>query len=554
MKSNTRRARRARMLALLSALILLPAGAAADSAPPAELNPIEADITAIQAAFDAGTLTAEALTKTYLGRIAAYDAAGPVINSLITVNAAATAEARALDAERASSGPRGPLHGIPVVISDNLNTYDLPTTGGAAAMRGNEPVRDAFVVKQLRDAGAVILGKANLSEMSCCGGRPAYSSAGGQTRNPYNLRRAPGGGSSGPAAAVAANLAVLALGTDTAGSLRAPAAATALVGIRPTLGLVSRAGSIPVALSLDTPGPLARGVADAAALLGVIARVDEADLETAAAVAPRVDDYTAFLDVKAIEGAHLGVIRAYRGGNGEVDRAFARAVQTLEALGAVIVEIVLPEHADDWPGLVATLVETEYRDQMNAYLQHTEGGMPHNLLALLRMSRSPLIAGSDRPVSEGRLQAYASALESPGLADLGYLHALSRRVPGVRAAMAELIDAAAIDALVLPTMLCPPSSLLDNYDSSYECDVDDPYLPAYLASLAGLPELTLPMAYTGEGLPLGLSFVGPAFAESRLLGLAYAYEQAARVRRAPQTTPVVIAGDGEPVRGAKTDF
>ncbi len=493
---------------------------------------IEADIEAARAAFESGILTAEALTRAYLRRIESLDRAGPQLNSLIAVNPNAVRDASALDAERAVSGARGPLHGIPVIVRDNLDTLDLPTTGGSATLRGHEPLRDAYVVERLRAAGAVILAKANLSELTLALGRYGYSSAGGQTRNAYNLRRTPS--SAGDGTAVAAGFGMLAVGTDVVGELRGPAAVSALVGLRPTPGLTSRAGILPAALSIEVPGPLTRSVRDLALVLNGIASADPNDPHTVG-IAVRPPDYTVALDGATLEGARLGVVDAYRGGNKEVDGAVQAALELLRVHGAELVQIQLPDTVlDGRRQVLDRLLETEPRDQVGAYLLNTEQGMPHSLAELLRMSESPLIAGSATPVQPRRLRAYRRALRSPGLADLEYLEILSRRLPAARAGVAERFDSQHLDAIVLPTMLCPASSLLIDYDESYECDADDPYRPAYLASIAGLPELTVPMGWTEEGLPLGLSFVGRPFDEPHLLALGQAFEQAANARRPPQ--------------------
>ncbi|WP_295883725.1 amidase family protein [uncultured Thiohalocapsa sp.] len=514
------------------------ASEAVDSGEDAAFELLEADIPAVQAAFASGSLTAEALTRAYLARIEALDRAGPGLNSVIAVNEHAVEDAVALDAERAASGARGPLHGIPVIVRDDLDTLELPTTAGSATLRGHEPLRDAFVVARLRAAGAVVLAKANLSELGFAAGRPGYSSAGGQTRNPYNPRRGPS--SAGDGAAVAANLAMLAVGTDTVGGLRGPAAVTALAGLRPTLGLTSRAGIVPTALSLEVTGPLARSVRDLALTLDVIAAEDPADPRTADPPA-RPDSYSAALAEATLDGARLGVAVDYRGGNAEVDTAFAAALALLRAQGAKLVELSLPDSVLDGRAVILDrLIDTEFRDQLNAYLLHTEQGMPHSLAELLRMSRSPLIAGSPTPVHPGRIGALTRALQSPGLADLHYLHVLSRRLPAARAAVAELFEAHALTALVLPTMLCPAASLLDDYDTSYDCDAHDPQQPSYLASIAALPELTLPMGWTEAGLPLGLSLVGPAFSEARLLALGHAFEAAAGAREPPPLPEVSL--------------
>ena len=520
------------------ALLAMPAGAnaadAADSPPETpETELVEADLASVEAAFAAGTLTAEALSGAYLDRIDALDVGGPALNTLLFVNPTALERARELDEERAGKAGAGALYGVPVVVKDNINVAGLPTTGGSVALRGHEPFTDATVVARLRAAGAIMLGKSNLSEMQLPYGRFGYSSAGGQTRNPYNLRRAPF--SCATAAAVAANLAMLGVGSDTVGALRGSAATTALVGIRPTLGLTSRAGVIPTALSLDVTGPLARTVRDAALMLGVLAAVDEADPRTEDSAPHQDVDYTKALDAEALEGARIGVLRRFKGGNPEVDAAFRRAVETLAAGRAAMVDVDIPDDiADAWNAMLATLVETEQRDQLDAYLRNTEEGMPHSLADLLRMSESPLIAGSDRPVHPGRIGAYRNALQSPGLANLDYLYIVSNRMPAARAALMSLMDAEKLDALVMPTLLCPASSLLDDYDESYECNVDDPDRPLQVASLTGFPEITLPMGFTEQGLPLGLSLLGRPYSEPRLIALAYAFEQTTGHRRPPE--------------------
>ena len=495
---------------------------------------IEADLAAVRAAIDSDSVTAEALTRAYLDRVDALDAKGPRLNSFISINGEAIDQARALDAEWAEQGPRGPLHGIPIVIKDSINVAGLPTTGGSAALRGHEPFHDAAVVAHLRKAGAIVLGKANLSEMQRPFGRYGYSSAGGQTRNPYNPRRSPY--SCAAAAAVAANLAMLGVGTDSVGALRGSASVTGLVGIRPTLGLTSRAGIIPTALSLDVTGPLARSVRDAAVLLSVMAGVDEADARTAESAFRPVADkvFDAALDAGALDGARIGILARYKGGNRDVDSAFEQARRTLTGQGAASVDIELPDALTaGWHEMLDRVLEIELRDQLDAYLRHTEEGMPHSLADLLRMSESPLLAGSDNPVHPGRIGGYRNALRSPGLADIAYLYSLSNRMPAARAAISALMDEHELDALALPTLLCPAGSLLDDYDSSYECDLDDPDRTTYLASITGFPEITLPMGFSKHGLPLGLSLIGRPYSEARLIALAYAFEQVTGHRQPP---------------------
>jgi len=497
---------------------------------------IDADIDTIEQAQQAGKTTAEAMTRAHLSRIVAYDRGGPALNALIAIDPEAPVEAAALDRERAGQGARGPLHGLALVIADDLDTAGLATTGGSAALRGRVPEHDATVVARLRDAGALILAKANLSELGLDLGLPGYSSAGGQTRNPYRPARV----AQGTGAAVAAGLAVAGVAADTLGGLRVQAADTGLVGIRPTLGLTSRAGLLPAALSLDATGPVARTVRGAALLLGIMAGVDEADPRTAEAESHLVGDYTLFLDEKALDGARIGVATDYHGGNREVDAAFRQAQADLRGAGAELIDIDVPRRVlEARSRLLDKVLETEPADQLHAYLRHSGEGMPHGLATLTRISRSPLIEGSPTPVSPARLAAYDAALASPGLADVEYLTVLANGLPAARAEIAELLRAKELDALVFPTTLCPAASRYDAYDESYDCDADDPGLPAYLASSTGFPEITVPMGLTRAGLPMGLSFFGPAYAEPRLLALAFAFEQATGRRRPPD-----LAGSG----------
>jgi amidase len=525
-----------RLPIVLAALLFGPAYAAE----PAEgFELVEADVARIQRAYDSGELTAEKLTRAYLDRIEAYDKRGPAINSMISLNPDAVETARALDRERADAGPRGPLHGIPVVIKDNYDTIDLPTTGGTVALRGHEPGRDAFVVKRLREAGAVIIGKSNLSELALSYGRLGYSSIGGLTRNPYNLKRDASGSSSGSGAAVAANFAVIGTGTDTAGSIRGPAAVNGAVGIKPTLGLTSRAGVIPASLSFDVTGPIARTVRDAAIVLGVMAGVDPDDPRTASSAPYQVGDYLPYLDGGALDGARLGVVRDYTGANPEVDAAFDRALALMRGQGATLVEVGMPKFVREaWSSMMGRVVDTEFRDQIEAYLAQT-GAPVATVEDLVTVSESAEVTGSATPVNPGRIDGYKAALESRGVADLAYLEILSSRIPEARQAVERPMRRQRLDALVFPTMLCPAGPLFDQQDDTHVCNAPDPYVPSYLGSTTGYPEITVPMGYTQQGLPLGLSFLATAYSEPRLIGLAHAFEQASQVRRPPGTTPVL---------------
>jgi amidase len=521
---------------LVLAFALLGASAHG-AAPDAEFELMEADIERIQAAFGSGSLSSEILTQAYLDRIAEYDKQGPAINSLITLNPNALAAARALDKERAEQGPRGPLHGIPVVIKDNYDTQDLATTGGSVALKGHEPGRDAFTVARLREAGAVILGKTNLSELALSYGRLGYSSMGGLTRNPYNLKRNASGSSSGSGAAVAANFAVIGTGTDTAGSIRGPAAVNGSVGIKPTLGLTSRAGVIPASLSFDVTGPIARSVRDAAIALGAMAGVDPNDPRTASSAQWQVGDYLQYLDAGALDGARVGVVRDYTGANAEVDAAFEKALAVLRGAGAEVVEVTVPRFVREaWSSMMGRVVDNEFRDQIEGYLTETKAPVT-TVDELIEVSESAQVVKSATPVNPGRIDGYKAALAASGVADLAYLEIVTNRMPMARQAIERQMHERGLGALVFPTLLCPASPLFDQPDETYQCNAPDPYVPSYLGSTTGFPEVTVPMAYTDQGLPLGLSFLSTAYQEPTLIGLAYAFEQLTMARKPPASVP-----------------
>jgi len=525
------------LFVLLATLAIMDTASALQKSHHFEL--IEADIESIQSAFNAGTLSSESLTHAYLERIAAYDNAGPAINSFITINEGALDVARALDKERVEQGVRGPLHGIPIVIKDNYDTKDLPTTGGSAALKDHRPTADAFTVKQLREAGVVILGKTNLSELALSYGWLGYSSAAGMTLNPYNLKRNASGSSAGTGAAVAANFAVLGTGTDTAGSIRGPAAVNGVVGIKPTMGLTSRSGVIPASLSFDVTGPIARNVRDAAIVLSVMAGVDSSDPRTASSSQWQVSDYLSFLDPNSLSGARIGVVRDFTGANPEVDAAFYRALAVLRSKGAILEEITLPRFIREaWSSMMGRVVDTEFRDQIETYLEVSNAPVK-TVVELISISESPQIKDSETPVNPKRIEGYKDAKESSGVADLEYLEILTNHMPSAHNFIINRMRAQRLDALVFPTMLCPASPLYDKPNETYVCNAPDPYVPSYLGSTTGFPEVTVPMAFTQQGIPLGLSFFGTAYSEPRLVGLAYAFEQATMVRKPPSRMPAL---------------
>ena len=491
----------------------------------------EATIASLQDRMAAGRDTARSLVETYLARIDAVDRKGPALRSIIEVNPDVLAIADALDAERRSRGPRGPLHGIPVVIKDNIATADrMMTTAGSLALEGVRPPGDAFIVTQLRNAGAVILGKTNLSEWAnfrSTHSSSGWSARGGQTRNPYALDRNPSGSSSGSAVAVASNLAAAAVGTETDGSIVSPAQTNSLVGIKPTVGLLSRTGIVPISHSQDTAGPMARTVADAAALLGALAGRDPADEATAAQKA--IPDYTTFLDPDGLRGARIGVVRKGLFGNHvETDRLAEAAIAVMKASGAVLLD---PADIATWDAFKDAEIEVllyEFKADLNKYLTWLGPASPvrslKDLIAFNEARRTDELAYFGQELltmAEGK-----GPLTSPEYTAALASSRRSARELGIDAVMAKY----RLDALVGPTG--GPAWLIDlvNGDSGYVPG------PSGITAVAGYPHITVPAGYI-RGLPVGISFFGRAWSEPTLIKLAYAYEQATKHRRAPAFAP-----------------
>jgi len=509
-----------------------PVEAAAKAARPAAgaVALEEATIDGLQAQMKAGSLTARRLTQAYLDRIEALDRQGPALRSVIETNPEALAIADGLDAERKAKGPRGPLHGIPILIKDNLGTADrMTTTAGSLALAGSIPLRDSFVAQRLREAGAVLLGKANLSEWANI--RSSHSSSGwsgrgGQCRNPYALDRNPCGSSSGSGSAVSANLCAAAIGTETDGSIVCPSTANGLVGIKPTLGLVSRAGIIPIAHSQDTAGPMTRTVRDAAILLAAIAGPDPRDAATAeAGRAPK--DYTSFLDEGGLRGARVGVARKYFGFHSGVDKVMEAALAEIKKRGAEVVDPADIPHTGEYDETELTVLLYELKADLNAYLASLGPKAAVKTLADVIAFNE---AHRDEEMPYFGQDLFIKAQEKGPLTDLAYVEALARNK---RLAALEGIDAVMnkekLDAIVAPTG--GPAWMTDLVDGDhFGGGLSTP--PA----VAGYPHVTVPAGYV-FGLPVGISFVGRAWTEPVLIKLAYAFEQATRARRAPPLRP-----------------
>jgi amidase len=489
----------------------------------------ETTIAALQADMRSGKANALSLTEAYLARIEAIDRTGPELRSLIEVNPDARALAAQLDAEREAHGARGPLHGIPVVIKDNIATADrMGTTAGSFALLGAKAPRDSTVAERLRRAGAVILGKANLSEWAnfrSSSSSSGWSGRGGQCRNPYALDRSPCGSSSGTGAAVAANLAVVGVGTETDGSIVCPSAACSLVGIKPTVGLISRAGIVPISHCQDTAGPMARSVADAAALLGALAGEDPGDAATAASRGHVAADYTTFLDRDGLKGARIGVARAKLFGYSVVaDDLCEAAIKEMGRLGAVLVDPADIPHLGKYDDAEFEAMLFEFKADLNAYLAEWAPGAPvktlKDVIAFNDAHRNDELAYFGQDVME-------KAQAKGPLTDAAYRKARAKcdklaRVKGLD----EVFAKHRLDAIVAPTGA--PPWVIDLVDG-------DHFLGASSspAAVSGYPSLTLPVGYA-FGLPVGLTFIGQAWQEGPLIRLAYALEQATKHRRPPR--------------------
>jgi len=486
----------------------------------------EKTVVELQAALANGTVSSEELVDAYVQRIEEIDRSGPTLQSVLSLNPQAAEQARALDAERSSGRTRGPLHGIPILVKDNIETVDpVATTAGSLAMTANVTNRDAPLIARLRAAGAIILGKTNLSEWANIRSTQSisgWSAVGGLTRNPYALDRSACGSSSGSGAAAAASLAAAAIGTETDGSVTCPASINGLVGIKPTVGLISRTHVVPISHTQDTAGPMTRTVADAALLLTVMAGTDPADPATKDADRYKTD-YTAALDAHALAGKRIGVLSFLKGYHAQTDALFAQAVGELKAGGATIIEI------DKLPGLdkineaeIVVLLH-ELKTDLNAYLAMT----PKPVRTRTMKDVIAFNARTPRELALFGQDLFEQAEQTKGLKDPIYLEAAAtaKRLASTKG-IDMLIEANKLDALVAPTG--GPAWTIDAVTG-------DHFLGAAstLPAVAGYPHITVPMG-EATGLPVGLSFIGPAWSEAKLIALAYAFEQRTKARKPPR--------------------
>ena len=525
-------------------MALLPEGAGrAATAPAAEATKAEtfeleeATILDLQKRMVSGEDSARSLTEKYVARIEALDRRGPELRSVLEVNPDALAIAEKLDEERKAGRVRGPLHGIPILIKDNIGTADrMTTTAGSLALEGSIPSSDSFIAKMLRESGAVILGKTNLSEWAnfrSTHSTSGWSGRGGQCRNPYALDRNASGSSSGSGAATEANLCAASIGTETDGSIVSPSNNCSLVGIKPTLGLASRAGIIPIAHSQDTPGPMCRSVTDAAILLGAISATDPADPATKESTAKAARGFAKLLDPKGLDGARIGVPRkVFFGQSAPTDRIIEKAIEDMKRLGAVIVD---PADVDNAAAFEKTELEVllyEFKADLNVYLASLPGARARTLAELIDFNEK----NKDREMPYFGQEIFVMAEKKGPLTEKAYREALEKdlklsRKEGIDKAM----DKHKLDALVAPTS--GPAGLIDLANGDYGVNGC-----STLPAIAGYPHITVPAGYH-FGLPVGISFFGRAWSEPTLIRIAYAYEQATKHRKPPRFLPTAeLAG------------
>jgi amidase len=521
---------RRRGFAALTSLIMALTG----TVQAAEFDLSSATVRELNAAIDAGALSSETLVERFLARIEAYDQQGPTLNSVILVNPNALERARELDRERQAKGRRSPLHGIPIVVKDNIDTADMPTTSGSFLLRGSLPPDDAFVVQRLRAAGAIIIAKTNLSEFAS---GDANSSLGGPILNPHHLGRSPAGSSGGSGAAVAAAFASIGLGTDTGGSVRMPSSANGIAGMKTTHGLVSRDGVIPLALSFDTVGPMARSVEDVAVALQVMAAQDPADPSTEKAGGQPAADYLSALDPEGLEGKKIGVARVFMKQNAEVDWAIEAALETIRDAGAEIVDIEFPKWLMESRNEFYRVIRyPEFKAQIAEYLATTGPDYPKDLDGLIAEAMKLTAPQEDGSIpNPTRWALMLKEAEATGLDGAEYQAVKNHALPLIAATIAGVMTGNELDAIVYPTQ-GNPARLIER-DRSGGVAPGSNESPVTLANLSGFPDLIVPVGFTGRGLPVTISFLGPAFSEARLLAMGYALEQKLHAIRLPRHTP-----------------
>lgn len=490
-----------------------------------DLDLNEATIDELQQKMAAGELSSESITKWYLKRIEEIDKDGPKLNAVIEVNPDATTIAEAMDQERKNGKVRGPMHGIPVLIKDNIDTGDkMMTTAGSLALKGNKASEDAFIVKLLRQSGAVLLGKTNLSEFAnfrSTHSTSGWSSRGGQTKCPYILDRNPSGSSAGSGSAAAANLCTVAIGSETDGSIVSPASVNGLVGIKPTVGLWSRSGIIPISATQDTAGPMARTVKDAAILLSACAGIDNADLVTVKSKGHSQKDYTKFLDINGLKGKRLGIEKSFLKGNAVVVALLNKTIDLLKEKGATIVEIDVLKPISAIGDFEGIILHYEFKDSLNKYLAHANAKVK-TLADVIEFNKQ----NEDLAMPYFKQETLIKSQKMGSLTSKEYKDALAKSLTS-RKIIDDLLRRHKLDAICGTTngLACCIDLINGDYDTGFSFSSP--------AAMAGYPHITVPMGFIHE-LPIGFSFFATAYSEPELIKMAYAFEQATKVRTAPK--------------------
>jgi len=491
----------------------------------------EITIDALQKKMQSGEYTSRSITQLYLNRIDAIDKKGPAINSVIELNPDALAMADSMDMERKNGKVRGPMHGIPVLIKDNINSGDnMMTTAGALALVGNKAAKDAFIIKQLRESGAVLLGKTNLSEWAnfrSTRSTSGWTSRGGQTKNPCVIDRSPCGSSSGSGAAVAANLCAVAIGTETDGSVIAPSSFCGIVGIKPTVGLLSRSGIIPISKTQDTAGPMARTVRDAAILLGALTGIDADDAVTNNSKGKAQKDYTQYLDVNGLKGKKIGIEKSFLKGHEGVVGLYKQAIDILKQQGATVIEIELVKDTNKLGEAENTVLHYEFKDGVNRYLS-TANAKVKTLADVIAFNKE----NEAKAMPFFKQEILESCQEKGGLDSKEYTDALAKSL-GARKLIDTLMKQHQLDAI------CGTSIGLPDCIDLVNGDYDTGFYFCPPPAMAGYPHITVPMG-TVHDLPLGLSFFSTAYDEAGILKVAYAYEQATKKRSMPKFIPSIM--------------
>lgn len=497
----------------------------------------EVTISALQRGMTQGRYTARSIVELYLNRIAALDRTGPKLRSVLEINPDALELAGRLDAERKAGKVRGPLHGVPVVLKDVVDTADkMHTTAGSLALMGSFPTRDAYIAERLRAAGAILLGKTNLSEWSNARSTRAtngWSARGGLTKNAYVLDRTACGSSSGTGVSIAANLAAIGVGVETDGSIACPASANSLVGIKPTVGLVSRSGLIPVSYSFDTAGPLARTVTDAAILLGTLTGVDSRDPATSASQGRALTDYTKALDKAALKGARIGVLQRDLAEHSPVSGVLAESLKAMQSAGAILVEDVDLPSFEDLQIPKAVVLLCELKDAIREYLSQRAPTEKHKTLAdLIRFNEQ----NAEKELQWFGQEFFETAETTKGRETRDYQPALARCYSLTRTmGLDRVLSEKKLDAVVSLAANVPFTADLLTGDHPIVRN-------SFVSAVAGYPRITVPAGFV-RGLPVGISFMGAPWTESRLIGLGFAFEQVVQARRVPRFLPTVPLGD-----------